>query len=76
MVTLTKLNGEEIVVNADLVEFIEAMPECMLFMTTGRKIMVREPLDEVKRRLEAFYERRRAAYPVSVGGSGRSGADR
>jgi len=70
MVELTKLNGDVIVVNADLVEFIETTPDCLLSMTTGRKLMVRESLSEVRERLAAFYAGRRGAYPVPAGGEG------
>jgi flagellar protein FlbD len=70
MVKLTKLNGDAIVVNADLVEFIEETPDCLLSMTTGRKLMVREKLPEVIDRLREYLAARRGAYPVPAGGEG------
>ena len=70
MVELTKLNGDRIVVNADLVEFIEETPDCLLFMTTGRKLMVREKMSEVQARLERYRAGRHGAYPVPAGGEG------
>jgi flagellar protein FlbD len=49
MIKLTKLDGEALVVNAELIESIGAAPETLLSMTTGRKIWVRETPDEVVR---------------------------
>ncbi len=45
MIKVTKLNGRELVVNADLIEFIESTPDTLISLTTGRKIMVLEELD-------------------------------
>ena len=52
MIKLTKLNGEEIVVNSDLILYVESRPDTYITMTTNDRILVREPCDEViKRRL-------------------------
>jgi flagellar protein FlbD len=68
MVQLTKLNGNVIVVNADLVEFIEETPDCLLSMTTGRRLMVRERLPEVLEQLREYRRGVRGAYAVPAGG--------
>ena len=47
MIKVTKLNGRELVVNADLIEFVEATPDTLISLTTGRKLMVLEDIDEV-----------------------------
>jgi flagellar protein FlbD len=47
MIQLTKLHGEKIVVNADLVEFVEATPDTIISTTSGKKMMVKESVDEV-----------------------------
>lgn len=47
MIELEKLNGETVILNADLIEFIEVTPDTMVTLTTGRKIMVRDTVDEV-----------------------------
>jgi len=54
MVKLTKLNGDQIVVNADLIEFIESTPDTLIHLTTGKKLMVREDVDEVIRKVVAY----------------------
>ncbi|MCP4572093.1 MAG: flagellar FlbD family protein [bacterium] len=69
MIKVTKLNGREIVVNADLIEFIESTPDTLISLTTGRKIMVLEDLDDVIQR-SVGYRMQSRIYPVPTGGSG------
>jgi len=57
MIRLTRLQGQEIVVNAGLIEFIEATPDTVISLATGRKIMVRESVDEVIDRVVAYSSR-------------------
>ena len=47
MITLTRINGDPIVVNADLIQQIESTPDTLLFLTNDRRIMVRESVQEV-----------------------------
>ena len=47
MVKLTRLNDSKVVINADLIEFIEALPDTIVTLTTGQKIMVKESVEEV-----------------------------
>jgi flagellar protein FlbD len=54
MIHVTRLNGSELVVNDDLIEFIERTPETVLSMTEGKKITVKESVDEVLERILAF----------------------
>ncbi|MCP4548755.1 MAG: flagellar FlbD family protein [bacterium] len=68
MVTLTKLNGKSVMINTDLVEMVEETPDCLITMTTGRKLMVKESLQVVKERLQTFRRSLRGAYPVPAGG--------
>jgi len=69
MIKVTKLNGRELVVNADLIEFVEATPDTLISLTTGRKIMVLEDLDEVVA-LAVGYRSRARIYPIPTGGTG------
>jgi flagellar protein FlbD len=69
MIKITKLNGRELVINADLIEFVEATPDTLISLTTGRKVMVLEDLDEVVRRAVNYRSRARI-YPVPTGGTG------
>jgi len=69
MIKVTKLNGKELVVNADLIEFVEATPDTLISLTTGRKIMVLEEVTEVVQRAVRYRSQARI-YPVPTGGTG------
>lgn len=47
MITVTRLNGKPIVVNAELIRTVEANPDTTLVLTNGDHILVREPMDRV-----------------------------
>ncbi len=47
MIKVRRFNDTELVVNADLIEFIEATPDTVISMTTGKKIMLRDSVDEI-----------------------------
>ena len=69
MIKVTRLDGRQLVVNADLIEEMEETPDTIISFTTGRKIMIRETLDEVLDRVME-YRRRCPVYAVPVGGEG------
>jgi len=54
MIRVTRINDAELVINADLIEFVEAIPDTMITLTTGKKIMVRESVDEIIQRVAEF----------------------
>lgn len=60
MIKVTRFNHSELIVNADLIEFVECTPDTVITMLTGRKVLVREPVEEVMRRVIAY---RRQAGP-------------
>ena len=47
MISLHKLNGTEIVVNAELIETLEPGPQTVVHLATGNKVVVRENADEI-----------------------------
>jgi flagellar protein FlbD len=59
MIHLTRINHRPLVLNADLIESIEVTPDTVISLTTGQKLMVLEPAEEVIRRVVEF---RRAIY--------------
>lgn len=61
MIHVTRLNNEEFIVNADLIEFIEKTPDTVLTLITGKKLMVLESSDEVVQRVLDY--RRMAGVP-------------
>jgi flagellar protein FlbD len=47
MVTLTRLNGNKITINAILIETIEGIPDTLITLTTTKKIIVLESVTDV-----------------------------
>lgn len=47
MITLNRLNNEEFVLNAHYIESVESTPDTVILLTTGKKIMIRNSLNEV-----------------------------
>jgi len=54
MITVTKINDRDIVVNCDLIVQIENTPDTILTMTTGTKVTVRDTVDEIVDKVVAF----------------------
>lgn len=54
MIKLKRLNGEMIVINQDLIETIEETPDTVLTLTTGKKILVAESVDQVIEKAAMF----------------------
>ena len=50
MIKLTRLNGKAVVVNADLIRYVEETPDTIVTLAGRDRIVVRESLDEVVRR--------------------------
>ncbi|HEX3985350.1 MAG TPA: flagellar FlbD family protein [Acidobacteriaceae bacterium] len=57
MIHLTRLNGNPLVVNSDLIKYAEASPDTMLTLINGEKIVVLESCEEVVRRTTAYRAR-------------------
>ena len=54
MIKVTRLNDTELVINAELIEFVESTPDTIISLTTGKKIMVKESTDEIIERVAQF----------------------
>ena len=59
MITVSRLDGSEVVVNAELIELVEATPDTHLTLRDGKHLIVREAPDVVVARVIAY---RRTAY--------------
>ena len=51
MIRLTRLNGKEFVVNADMVQFLEETPDTVVTLINHEKVVVQESSDEIIRRV-------------------------
>jgi flagellar protein FlbD len=56
MIKLTHLAGEPFVLNADLIQYVESRPDTFITLTTGERLVVAEPIDEVVRRAVAYQQ--------------------
>ena len=54
MVKLSRINGAEVTVNAELIETVEATPDTIVSLTTGKKLMVVESVDQVIDKVMAY----------------------
>ena len=54
MIRLTRLNSQGLIVNSDLIKFVEQSPDTLITLVTGEKIVVRESAEEVLALLIAF----------------------
>ena len=69
MIHLTRLNGNPLVVNSDLIKYAESSPDTMLTLLNGEKIVVLESCEEVIARTIAYRAR------VSAQASAQAGSD-
>jgi flagellar protein FlbD len=47
MIKLTRLSGEQFVLNADLIKYVESRPDTFITLTSGDRVVVKEHPDEV-----------------------------
>jgi flagellar protein FlbD len=54
MIELTRLNGNTMVLNSDLIKTAESSPDTMLTLISGEKLIVKEECAEVVERVLAY----------------------
>jgi flagellar protein FlbD len=64
MIRLTRLNRQPLVVNSDLIEFIENAPDTVITLINGEKVVVLESTEEI---LEQIVKFRQRLLPTSLG---------
>lgn len=69
MIELTRMDGSQLVLNAELVAWIEPTPDTLLTLTTGLKLLVNESVSEVQERIIAYRQRVFSALLVGVPGA-------
>jgi flagellar protein FlbD len=47
MIPLIRLDGSEVIVNAELIATVEKTPDTMLTLTTGHHILVKQSVEDV-----------------------------
>jgi flagellar protein FlbD len=54
MIKLTRLNGDEFVVNAEKILYVEGRPDTYITLASNERLLVREPVEEVVKRTIAY----------------------
>jgi flagellar protein FlbD len=54
MIRLHRLNGHEVVVNAELMESVEGHPDTVIRLVTGNHLVVKESVSEVIQRVVEY----------------------
>ncbi len=62
MIKLTRLDGQAFILNADLIRYVEERPDTFVTLTSGDRIVIREPMDQVVQ-LAIEYQQRKAMLP-------------
>ena len=54
MISLTRINDTLIVLNAELIEFVEANPDTIISLSNGHKYLVKDSVDEVVEKVKEY----------------------
>ncbi|WP_028307498.1 flagellar FlbD family protein [Desulfitibacter alkalitolerans] len=54
MIKLTTMDNRTVVINVNLIEKIENMPETVITLTSGKKVIVLDSMDEVIEKATAY----------------------
>ena len=54
MIRLSKLNGADFVLNCDLIETVEETPDTVISTVNGKKIVVKENIEEITAKVIEF----------------------
>jgi flagellar protein FlbD len=63
VIQLTRLNGNPIALNSDLIKFVENAPDTVITLINGEKIIVRENSEDVIHRIVDFRRSVMAGFP-------------
>jgi flagellar protein FlbD len=69
MIKVTRLNHQEVVINAEHIEIVEANPDTVISLVSGKKMVVSESIDEIINRVIAY---KKEIAQLQVGNSGNS----
>ncbi len=70
MIEVTRLNGNVMILNSDLIKTAESSPDTMLTLITGEKMIVRESCAEILEKVLAFRSLLLAAIAARDKGAG------
>lgn len=65
MISVTRLKGQVVAINPDLIECVEENPDTTVRLTSGEKLIVRESLDEIVERVVEYRRYLLSAFAVT-----------
>ncbi len=66
MIKLTRLGGESFILNAELIQYVEARPDTFITLSNGQRLVVLEVMDEVLRRAMLYQQAKHLLPPPAV----------
>ncbi|MFN0059553.1 MAG: flagellar FlbD family protein [Planctomycetota bacterium] len=63
MIRVTKLNGKELLLNAELIKFVEETPDTVITLINNERVLVAEKLDKIIERVIDYGRRLRVFRP-------------
>jgi flagellar protein FlbD len=57
MIRLTRLNGQPVFLNSDLIKLVENAPDTLITLVNGEKVIVRETVEQIIDRIVGFRRR-------------------
>lgn len=63
MIKLSRLNGKEFMLNAELIEQIESTPDTVITLSSGKTVMVKETVETVLKLVKRY---KRSIQPSSL----------
>jgi flagellar protein FlbD len=68
MIALRKLNGQEFILNTDLIETLESTPDTVITLTSGKKIIVKNDLEDIVRKAIKYKQLCNSSIQIIQGG--------
>jgi flagellar protein FlbD len=66
VIEITRLNGQKLIINADLIETIESTPDTVILLTTGKRFIVADTVATIIDKV-IDYRRTIGAWPLHDG---------
>lgn len=63
MILVTRLNGSQFYINAEMIQVVESTPDTVISLTTDIKVVVKESAEEVVQRI-IDYKRQTLTSPI------------
>ena len=62
MIKVEKIDGEKIIINAELIESIQATPDTVITLTSNKKIIVKNDVEDIIDKVVTY---RKETFPLS-----------